>query len=330
MHIVRYTPDKAQEWDTLVEGSRNGTFLFRRSYMDYHHDRFVDHSLLFYKTADGNDTGHGRLMAVLPANEVVATDGTRQKTLCSHQGLTYGGFVLTAETRSADVGELFALTISYLRDNGFTEWVYKPVPTIYHRLPAEEDEYWLWRNGAVLSACRLSATVALNGQMAAPLERRRRRGISKASALGYHIVEDASLDTFWPIMTDNLRQRYHATPVHTLAEMTMLRERLPQNIEVYLCCDGKGEAQAGAVIYLANSETVHVQYAHATPQGKADGAIDILYSCLMDRYRRQGYRFFDIGTSNEDDGRILNANLIAQKEGFGGRGVAYKTYSIKL
>ena len=75
--IVRYSAKEeiTREWDRFIEGSRNGTFLFFRAYMDYHKERFTDHSLMFY-----NDS---KLIALLPANE-------REKVLYSHQGLTYG------------------------------------------------------------------------------------------------------------------------------------------------------------------------------------------------------------------------------------------------
>ena len=77
--ITRYSADKKAEWNDFISRSKNGTFLFNRNYMDYHSDRFDDHSLMFYIK--------DRLYAVLPAN---VKDGT----LYSHQGLTYGGLVM--------------------------------------------------------------------------------------------------------------------------------------------------------------------------------------------------------------------------------------------
>ena len=88
MTICRYTPDKAALWDEFVGRSRQGTFLFERAYMDYHQDRFADHSLMVYRKA--------RLFALLPAN---ATDGV----LWSHQGLTYGGLLTGPEATVEDV-----------------------------------------------------------------------------------------------------------------------------------------------------------------------------------------------------------------------------------
>ena len=61
LNIVRYTAEQKTVWDSFVATSKNGTFLFMRDYMDYHADRFADHSLMFYKG--------GRLIALLPGNE---------------------------------------------------------------------------------------------------------------------------------------------------------------------------------------------------------------------------------------------------------------------
>ena len=73
LEIVRYTPDKSEEWNRFVAKSKNGTFLLNRSYMDYHADRFQDYSLMVYR--------RGKLYALLPG----CVDGD---TYYSHQGLT--------------------------------------------------------------------------------------------------------------------------------------------------------------------------------------------------------------------------------------------------
>ena len=124
--IVRYRPDLAREWNQFVEASKNGTFLFDRHYMDYHADRFSDHSLLFYDK--------GRLQAVLPAN-------ARGDVLQSHAGLTYGGLLMSQQLRAAEKLTLFKELNAELRATGFRRVVYKCIPWIYHRLPAEEDIY---------------------------------------------------------------------------------------------------------------------------------------------------------------------------------------------
>lgn len=312
--VKRYKEDDSSAWDAFVESAKNSTFLFRRAYMDYHKDRFTDHSLMFYDKKN-------RLISVLPANE-------KGSMLYSHGGLTYGGFVLSMKTTVAMVLSLFDITKQYLAERGFTHFIYKQIPSCYHLCPAEEDEYALWRNGAVMSVCNISATVTLNGNAIIPMERRRRRGIARAQENGYEIKKVAEPDAFWPIMLANMKEKYNATPVHSLCEMKLLMSHFPDNIHCYLA-QKDGKAEAGAVIYITK-QTIHVQYAHASSTGKEDGAIDFLYNELIERFRKDGYKYFDIGTSNEDGGKILNENLIAQKEGFGGRGIAYKQFTIKI
>ena len=111
--IVRYESARKQRWDSFVRDSRNATFLFLRDYMEYHSDRFEDHSLLAYR--------NGKLVAILPANAV-------GDTLYSHQGLTYGGWLLPM--RHIDAGDvicLFEAWNDYALAHGFRGCVYKPV-----------------------------------------------------------------------------------------------------------------------------------------------------------------------------------------------------------
>ncbi len=319
MKLIRYKAEDAPLWDKFIEDSKNGTFLFLRNYMDYHSDRFTDHSLLFF-----NDKS--KLIAVLSANEVTEEG----KKLYSHQGLTYGGFILHADIRMEEVLELFTTTISHLSQEGFTEWHYKQMPTIYHRCPSQEDEYALWKNNAILESCLISSTVPLSGQTITPeVERRRKRGMVKALEKGYQIIESDRLELFWPIMEKNLMQKYSIKPVHSLEEMKLLQKRFPHLIKCYLALKD-GTPQAGVIAYLANMETAHIQYGHATEIGKADGALDLLYLHLIGLFRKLGYHYMDFGNSNEEKGHYLNTNLIAQKEGFGARGIVYKTYCIKI
>lgn len=339
MTLERYSPDKAAQWDALVEASRNGTFLFCRAYMDYHSDRFADHSLMAYDD-------HHKLLAVLPSCELTESDdqGRPCRVLASHQGLTYGGFVMSRKLHAADVLVLFDQVCDYLREQGFTAWRYKPVPTIYHRLPSQDDVYALWRHQAQLTVCNLSCTLQLDAspdvQVSADASRRHRRRQAEQSGLrlltgGRDLPAAEVLRRFWPIMEQNMMQRYGARPVHTLDEMLLLQQRFPRQIQCYLVTapqpDGSEVDVAGEVLFVS-AQVAHAQYGHASELGRKLGALDFLYLTLIDRFAEAGgeVRYFDFGTSNEQGGRVLNESLIAQKEGFGGRGVAYCTYTISL
>ncbi|HEX3102196.1 MAG TPA: hypothetical protein VHQ01_10405, partial [Pyrinomonadaceae bacterium] len=59
--IESYQPARKAEWDSFIERSKNGTFLFFRDYMDYHRDRFSDASFMI--------SYRGELLGLLPANK---------------------------------------------------------------------------------------------------------------------------------------------------------------------------------------------------------------------------------------------------------------------
>ena len=309
--IRRYTPAFANEWNQFVAASKNGTFLFDRRYMDYHADRFQDHSLLFYLGE--------RLLAVLPAHQ-------SGDTLCSHNGLTYGGFVMSPRLTVVQTMNLFRELNDYLRAEGFRHVSYKCIPWIYHRLPAEEDLYALYHECRARMVARDFATdVFLHGDMR--WERVRRRGVSRAQKAGVMVERSSDYAAFWEVLSQNLQTKYGVKPVHTLQEITLLHSRFPENIVLYQAVKD-GVVLGGVVLYIT-PQVVHAQYSSATPEGKKLGVIDLLYSRIFNDY--ENYSHFDFGRSTENpDGSGLNEQLVFQKEGFGGRGLCYDIYEYDL
>lgn len=309
--IIRYTPDRKDEWDRFVAKSKNGTFLFFRDYMDYHADRFRDHSLMFY--LDDN------LYALMPAN----AEGT---TLCSHRGLTYGGILMTEKSTAAKIQQLFRELNDYLRGQGFSRVIYKPVPHIYHRLPAEEDAYALF---SICQAQLVDRSISSTIDLSQPLKwnRDRRYGVNKAFNHGVRVGESDDWSGFWQVLESNLMKKYGARPVHTLQEIELLHSRFPENIRLFTAVKD-GQVLGGTVIYLTAMVT-HAQYISANAEGKKLRVMDAIFDYLLHECSWPT-RYFDFGTSNEEDGRILVEPLIYQKEGFGGRGVCYDWYEWKL
>ncbi len=73
---------------------------------------------------------------------------------------------------------------------------------------------------------------------------------------------------------------------------------------------------------------VHTQYLAANDYARENGGLDLVISNLLDVFKDKKY--FDFGISTEEMGQFLNEGLMAQKEGFGGRVVAYQTWEIEL
>lgn len=311
MKILRYTPDKAAEWDKLVRDSKNGTFLLERSYMDYHQDKFCDHSLMLYKK--------GRLLAVLPAN--VSGD-----TVYSHQGLTYGGLILSAKAAMVDVLEAFECMNAYYKAQGYKKMVYKPIPYIYHTMPSQEDLYALFRmKGMKLVSRGISSTLYQDNKIA--FTESRKSGIRKAMREGVVVKESVDVEAFWNVLNSNLMEKYGLSPVHTAAELAMLMERFPDNIKLYVA-EKDGEVLGGTLLFVTK-QVVHTQYIAPSPEGKKMGALDALFDYVINN-KYVDCPVFDFGISTEQQGRVLNESLIFQKEGFGGRGTVYDVYEYEL
>ena len=311
IEVMPYRPDLAEVWNAFVAEAKNGTFLFHRSYMDYHADRFTDCSLLFYK--------RGELVAVLPANHVA-----QEQTVCSHGGLTYGGLLLSPRITVVDTMLVMDSAKEWMhRALGATKWVYKTVPHIYHRSPAEEDLYALFCQGAVLKARAVSAVI--DNTCRVPMQELRKRGARKADVCGVEYAESADLRAYWSILEEVLASRHECRPVHTVEEMERLAAAFPANIRLFVA-KKEGRVVAGTLIYETD-QVAHAQYIAASPEGRAVGALDGLF-CHLIAEVFAAKRYFDFGISTEQGGRYLNEGLAFQKEGFGARAVVYDTYEL--
>lgn len=305
--IRRYTAADHDAWNSYVSRARNATFLFYREYMDYHSDRFRDHSLLFYKS--------NRLYAIMPAHAV-------GDIFCTHRGLTYGGLLMDDDVTTAGVMVLFDELNEYLRQQGFRRVLYRAIPWVYHRLPAEEDLYAMfWKCGARLQQ-RMSGTVIFLDEHL-PWRKDHRRRLRQSQSAGIRVERNGSLEAFWPILNDNLMRKFNAQSVHTLDEILLLKSRFPEQIVQYNAY--LDDQIVGGITFYVMGHVLHGQYSGTNDLGKHRGAMEAIYHQVMYHdYRHM--RYLDFGTSCEGGGRILNEGLIDHKEAYGGRTVCYDTY----
>ena len=332
MTIIPYSVYRKETWDAFVEMSKNGTFLLKRGFMDYHSDRFFDCSLFIYAgiSPDGDFKEKSLttkdLVAVFPANW-----DKEEKTVYSHQGLTYGGLVVLPDVTQKEVMDMMQAILQYYRDMMQAQrFVYKPIPYIYSSIPSGEDLYALFRAGAQLSRRLVSTCVSMRNPM--KMSTLRIRQARKAVDHGFYIDRMTEGDTqtlqeYWTLLEEVLKKYHNARPTHTMQEMALLMGNFPRNIRLYIVRHEK-RIVAGVVIFECR-KVAHVQYIASGEEGRAYGALDLLFRHLINERYKQ-FDYLDLGTSNENGGRYLNEGLIFQKEGFGGRAVCYDTYEINL
>lgn len=310
MEIVRFRPDLKSIWDDYVDRSKNGTFMLKRDYMEYHADRFTDYSLLFYE--------NGKLIALLPAS-------IHESAIVSHGGLTYGGIVTDDSMTAQKMLCLMELLLIYLNAEHISDLYYKRIPSIYYKYPSDEDLYALFRCGASLTKCGISSTIYLPDRI--EFSKRRVRNISKAIKTGLVFQESEDYHSYVPLLADVLKKRHGVTPVHTAEELIYLHNKFPENIRLFTVTTGNC-LMAGVLVYETET-VVHTQYLANSEEGRTCGALDYAIDKLINEvYPTKLY--FDFGISTEDGGLVLNEGLICQKQEFGARGTVYQEYRIGL
>ncbi|PKV67102.1 acetyltransferase (GNAT) family protein [Pontibacter ramchanderi] len=296
------------EWDAFVQASKNGTFLFQRDYMEYHADRFQDHSLLFYYKE--------RLIALLPAN-------ASGNDLHAHAGLSYGGIVSGTKMKAALMLQVFDALIRYSREQQLKALFYKAIPHIYHQLPAEEDLYALLRYGATLYRRDVNSVIDLGQPVRYSKDRRWR--LSQGIGQGWQVQTSDDYSGFMQLVATQLESRHKLQPVHTAEEVRRLVQAFPDNIRLYTI-SSEGELLTGALVFQT-ATVAHCQYIGAGSRAQEEGAAYV----LLDHLIRQVYahkKYFSFGVSTEQQGLYLNEGLVSYKESYGARTVVHDFYRL--
>lgn len=321
-NIKRYDKSREEEWNAFAGTARNATFLFQRGFMDYHSDRFSDHSLMAFR--------NGKLSALLPAN---IKDGI----LMSHHGLSYGGWILPE--RGPDTTELFGMWrewLAYCRDAGIRAVEYKPLPYIYAKSPSQEDLYLLALSGATLLEANVSTTIDLRHNPG--FNKLQRRHLKEARTETYYNVHQSqdrtAIKEFHGMLETCLRERHDTIPVHNLEDLQLLMDRFPENIRIWAAYSKETDRMVGAICVFETLMCVHCQYIATTTEGRRCNALALIVDEMVDAYTglslKADLRYLDFGISNEEGGRLLNAGLNRQKTSYGGSGTVCLKYEINV
>jgi hypothetical protein len=309
--VRAYRAEDKHVWDAFVSEGKNATFLFYRDYMDYHCDRFTDHSLMIYCGK--------KLVALLPAN-VCAPD-----TVISHGGLTYGGLILRRSATLEEVLEILWRGLQHLHEQGISRLLYKQIPSFYNTIPDDDVAYGLFLLDARLY--RRDCALVVNQADRLRFTKCRKRWIHKAQRLGVEVRQDSTFVPFWEhVLVPRLASRYHVQPTHSADEITLLALRFPENIKQFSAYYN-GQIVAGATVYETPT-VAHAQYIAVSEKGGLVGALDYLFGWLIEeRYKTK--RYFDFGICNERDSHFLNHGLLHWKQGFSARSSSHDFYEIR-
>jgi hypothetical protein len=314
-----YNESMQDVWDGFIESNnRNATFLHSRKFFIHNPQNLTgDTSLLFYKK--------NKLISVLPARLYKKDD---RVIFHSHPGSTYGGFVIDESVGVEEAMAIVEATIHFAKDKGATEIIIRNPFRIFHQMPSDETDYAMWYHGFTIHSRELECAILLDEHPARRYEDGTRSNIKKAQK-HVTISHSEKFEEFWHILTINLNQKYKLDPVHSADQILNLRKLVGEvNIRLVVA-EVNNKVIAGIVLFVFKT-AVHAQYIASDNNFQDLRPLNAAIDFVLDWSKKNGYRYFNFGTANENEGKSINEGLFKFKEGFGGRGVLRETMILKL
>jgi hypothetical protein len=320
MQIINWAQGLDQEWDSFLQRCPMATFLQSRRFLSYHGDRFVDCSLII---ADENGTWLG----VMPAAQA-PDDPT---TVVSHPGSTYGGIIHSGKLIGAAMVDAIKAICQHYLEQSYRFLTYKMVPVIYHQPLSQDDAYGLFRCHANLYRRDLSNAIDLRPPsiLSSKAQSTMRRRLRKAENEGVTVSgEKKWLPEYWAKLSEHLATKYDTRPTHNLTEIEKLMNGFPNEINLHVAV--QNDEVIGGTILFCDQNVMHTQYLFVSERGMACFALDTTIQFSISEAKKQDYRYFDFGISNEQQGWYLNQSLYLSKAKHGGLGVVHDFYQLDL
>ncbi|WP_313805346.1 GNAT family N-acetyltransferase [Flavobacterium sp.] len=259
-----------------------------------------------------------KLIAVLPANY-------KDDEVFSHQGLTYGGVVLSHKTKFKAILKVFKSLLKFLNDSEIKFLTIKELPFFYADKFSSEINYLFFLLQAKLTRRDLLSVMDMSKEIT--LSKDRKEGIKRGFKNGLKVVEVDDFEEFWQqILIPNLQEKHSVLPVHSLAEIQQLKTKFPNAIRQFNVYHND-KIVAGTTIFETKT-TAHSQYISSNCQKNELGSLDFLHHKLISEVFASK-RYFDFGISNENQGKTINEGLLYWKESFGSGLVSQDFYQIE-
>lgn len=320
MIIRPYTDADAARWNDFLRAACNGLFQHHRDYLAYHGKRFRDLSVLL-------ENEKGQVVAIFPA----AQEPSHPCTVVSHPGITYGGLVHSAKFRGEDIIGFLPKLARWYAELGYSTLTYKAVPVHLTRLPAQAEQYALWRAGARLMRKDLWNVIQLDG--ARRLSKGCKWALGKARKNGITIqpnVGRAAYPSFHELLSRCLEERHGVEPVHTLDDLLRLQSTFPHDIGLWLARGSRGELLSGVWLFRYGKRAWHTQYIASSPEGRDSCSINLLIEEIIGAAEAEGVAYLSFGASTYAQGHEFNQSLFDFKASFGFGAVTQDFYQLDL
>ena len=308
--LVRWSEGGFQEnaWDTIVKDSDNGTLLHMRSFLSYHGDRFAE------QIEDFGVLRRGKLIGVLRLG-VENRDQTRIAR--APIGSSFGGPVTRHRLELHDTEMLCGALRELVEREGWDRMHIRFAPDCYSKNSDETLEYSLIRNGFQPVDWEVSTVIKLEHDQDAQWRRikARYRNVISKSGKDWKVMNDVSVEEFYPILLEDKERHDNAKPTHTLAELKLLKERFPEQIKMDVGVHEDG-SRAGICYFELTPTIAMTFYLSQEDEAVGKNGVRVLLWDGLKRYVDGRFEYLDLGTSTIGL-EIQNIGVSRFKETFG-------------
>jgi hypothetical protein len=312
MDILKFTEKDHKHWEDFVAYANNGTIFHTLQFLDYHpSDRFQNHHLII--------KDRGNIIALFPAVE-------DHKAIISHQGASYGGFVLKENLGIHITYLIVEHVVQYFKVKGYKKIILTQPPLIYYNNPNQYIDFALMKNAFTYLKRDVTAVIPLD--TADPLTRFHgdaRRSTKKAIREGVRVRISDEFSQFYRILGQNLGMRHNVTPTHSLDELTTLKKIFPHKV-ILFGAHIKEKLLGGIVVFITNPRVILAFYISHDDKYQNYRPVNLLLYEVIRWGRNQGFEYLDLGTFTLN--MAPNWGLGRFKEKFSARGFLRDTYQL--
>ncbi len=317
IEVVEYREKRREEWEDFVERSSNGTIFHLQKFFDYHPKKRFKHIHFLLEK-------EGKVISLFPA---ALQDASKDRTLVSHPGSSYGGFVFKKNIGIKESITVVERLLRYLRKKGFKRIILTQPPIVYQKILNNYLDFALWICGARYLKRELSAVIETSEDPLSTFKPEARTAVRKSIKLGVEVRETQDYHHFYEILKENLKMRHSVDPTHSLDELLHLARIFPEEIRLFGAYLGE-ELIGGIVSFACNERVILAFYISHKEEYQSYRPVNLLIYELLKWTNQHGHRYLDLGTFTlrmEPD-----FGLAKFKETFKARGLFRDTLMIEL
>jgi hypothetical protein len=315
--------DSDIEWLEFLRNQYN--IFFDSKFLSYN-DKFEKNINWHHLKFKDNETN--KILAIIIGCEKEIHD---KKVYLSSDGVSFGGFLWK---KRGDVIEYLKIIDSYktyLKKNNFQKAVLRCFPFLYNQIPNEENEYALIHEGFHISFYAITNIIDLDEFEFKNISDSKKRSINKSKAkikinLIENIENNESYSEYYNVLLND-RDLKDVVPTHNKEELLFLKNQFPEQIK-FFSAEIDGKITGICILFCINPRVILNFYLAQDEKYKEYGVAEyILYESIQ-WAKNNGFRYYDIGTSNIGD--KLSEGLFAFKKRFLANGYLRKTFEINL